>query len=127
MATIITPVATIFFSWEEKLPNSNTPLETTWLNHEIGRCYLEKGKYDTAKDYGERSMSAAQESGDKVWQLNASVLIAQALGMYVVMVIIGCLVTPRNLMLTVLGNSMFTITCLRPLIHVCFLESGIDL
>ena len=61
---------------------SATPLETTWLNHEIGRCYLEKGKYDAAKDYGDKSMSAAQEAGDKVWQLNASVLIAQSLGTY---------------------------------------------
>ena len=67
-------------SWEEKLPMSSTPLESTWLYHEIGRCYLEIGKFDQAKDYGERSKTSAMDAEDDVWQLNASVLIAQAHG-----------------------------------------------
>ncbi|KAK2191054.1 hypothetical protein NP493_60g01047 [Ridgeia piscesae] len=64
--------------WEEKLPMSSTPLESTWLYHEIGRCYLEIDKFEEAKDFGERSKKSAMEAEDEVWQLNASVLIAQA-------------------------------------------------
>lgn len=30
--------------WEEKLPLAKTPLEQTWLYHEIGRCHLELGE-----------------------------------------------------------------------------------
>jgi len=64
----------------EKLPSSKSALESTWLYHEIGRCYLELNCYDEAKDFGEKSLTAAQESYDSLWQLNASVLIAQADG-----------------------------------------------
>lgn len=64
--------------WEEKVPMSSSPLETTWLCHEIGRCYLELDDCDKAKSYGERSLAAAQEADDLVWQLNSSVLIAQS-------------------------------------------------
>ncbi len=67
-------------SWEEKLPMSKSALESTWLYHEIGRCYLETGRNEKAKDYGEKSLSAAEEAKDDIWQLNASVLVAQAEG-----------------------------------------------
>ncbi|ELU16005.1 hypothetical protein CAPTEDRAFT_154109 [Capitella teleta] len=64
--------------WEEKLPMSKSSLESTWLYHEIGRCYLEMSDNQKAKDYGEKSLSAAEEASDDVWQLNACVLIAQS-------------------------------------------------
>lgn len=32
-------------AWERKIPLAKTPLETTWLYHEIGRCHLELGVY----------------------------------------------------------------------------------
>ncbi|KAK3577964.1 hypothetical protein CHS0354_020803 [Potamilus streckersoni] len=64
--------------WERKLPLSKSALENTWLNHEIGRCYLELNKYSVAKDYGETSLKAAVEAKDIMWQLQATVLIAQA-------------------------------------------------
>ena len=67
-------------SWKKKLPLVKTPLESTWLRHEIGRCHFEMGEYDEARDYGEQSLEAAKEAEDEVWQLNASVLIAQADG-----------------------------------------------
>jgi len=35
-----------------------------------------------AKQYGERSLEAATEAGDELWQLNACVLIAQSYGPY---------------------------------------------
>ncbi len=62
---------------------SKSPLESTWLYHEIGRCHLELGNYEKAKEYGEKSLASAQEADDPVWQLNATVLIAQAEGMWV--------------------------------------------
>ncbi|XP_065052220.1 outer dynein arm-docking complex subunit 4-like isoform X2 [Rhopilema esculentum] len=65
-------------NWKKKLPLVKTPLESTWLRHEIGRCHFEMGEYDEARDYGEQSLEAAKEAEDEVWQLNASVLIAQA-------------------------------------------------
>ncbi|XP_053386107.1 outer dynein arm-docking complex subunit 4-like isoform X9 [Mercenaria mercenaria] len=64
--------------WQEKIPSSKSPLESTWLYHEIGRCYLEIGKYSEARDYGEKSLMAAREADDGGWQLHASVLCAQS-------------------------------------------------
>lgn len=59
---------------------SKSPLESTWLYHEIGRCYLELGEFAEAKKYGEQSETAALEAEDQMWQLQASVLTAQAEG-----------------------------------------------
>ncbi|XP_036889372.1 outer dynein arm-docking complex subunit 4 isoform X2 [Sturnira hondurensis] len=65
-------------TWEEKIPLAKTTLEKTWLFHEIGRCYLELGQAWQAQNYGEKSQQCAEEEGDIEWQLNASVLVAQA-------------------------------------------------
>jgi hypothetical protein len=59
---------------------SKSPLESTWLFHEIGRCYLELDKYAEAKSNGEQSETAALEAEDQMWQLQALVLTAQAEG-----------------------------------------------
>lgn len=67
--------------WEEKIPLAKTTLEKTWLFHEIGRCYLELDQPWQAQNYGEKSQQCAEEEGDIEWQLNASVLVAQAQGM----------------------------------------------
>eukprot|EP00070_Physeter_catodon_P047020 XP_028353914.1 tetratricopeptide repeat protein 25 [Physeter catodon] len=64
--------------WEEKIPLAKTTLEKTWLFHEIGRCYLELDQAWQAQNYGEKSQQCAEEEGDIEWQLNASVLVAQA-------------------------------------------------
>uniref|UniRef100_H0WQC9 Outer dynein arm-docking complex subunit 4 n=1 Tax=Otolemur garnettii TaxID=30611 RepID=H0WQC9_OTOGA len=64
--------------WEEKIPLAKTTLEKTWLFHEIGRCYLELDQAWQAQAYGEKSQQCAEEEGDIEWQLNASVLVAQA-------------------------------------------------
>lgn len=68
--------------WVIKLPLSKSPLEKTWLFHEIGRCYLELGKYTDAREHGEKSLACAKEAEDEGWQLHASVLIAQSEGLY---------------------------------------------
>ncbi|XP_008833492.1 tetratricopeptide repeat protein 25 isoform X3 [Nannospalax galili] len=65
-------------TWEEKIPLAKTTLEKTWLFHEIGRCYLELDQASQAQSYGEKSQQYAEEEGDLEWQLNASVLVAQA-------------------------------------------------
>ncbi|XP_059526127.1 outer dynein arm-docking complex subunit 4 [Myotis daubentonii] len=65
-------------TWEEKIPLAKTTLEKTWLFHEIGRCYLELDQAAQAQSYGEKSQQCAEEEGDIEWQLNASVLVAQA-------------------------------------------------
>ncbi|KAM6174657.1 outer dynein arm-docking complex subunit 4 [Erethizon dorsatum] len=65
-------------TWEEKIPLAKTTLEKTWLLHEIGRCYLELDQAQQAQYYGERSLQFAEEEGDIEWQLNASILVAQA-------------------------------------------------
>ncbi|PNJ07216.1 TTC25 isoform 1 [Pongo abelii] len=65
-------------TWEEKIPLAKTTLEKTWLFHEIGRCYLELDQAWQAQNYGEKSQQCAEEEGDIEWQLNTSVLVAQA-------------------------------------------------
>lgn len=64
--------------WEKKLPLAETDMERAWLYHEIGRCQLELCELDEAKDYGEKSLECAKAIDDEVWQLNATVLIAQS-------------------------------------------------
>jgi len=41
---------------------------------------LELKYYQDAKEFGQKSLAAAEQAGDKVWQLNATVLEAQAEG-----------------------------------------------
>lgn len=57
-----------------------TSEESAWLFHEIGRGYWEAGKYNEAKEYGTKSLTAAQDSQDQFWQLNANMLVAQTEG-----------------------------------------------
>ncbi|GAA6217988.1 tetratricopeptide repeat protein 25 isoform X1 [Lates japonicus] len=64
--------------WEKKIPLIRGGLEKTWLFHEIGRCHLELNRYKEARDYGVRSVAAADEIADDKWQINANVLVAQS-------------------------------------------------
>lgn len=66
------------FSWEKKIPFVCDGLERTWLFHEIGWCYLELDRHKEARDYGVRSVAAADEIADEKWQINANVLVAQS-------------------------------------------------
>ena len=65
--------------WEKKLPMAENDMEKAWLYHEIGRCHIELGNYDTAIDFGKRCLEYSDKINDAVWQLNAVVLIAQSL------------------------------------------------
>ena len=42
-------------------------------------CHV-AGQYKKAYDFGEKSIQAAVEAEDDMWQLNATVLVAQAQG-----------------------------------------------
>ncbi|XP_063815472.1 outer dynein arm-docking complex subunit 4 isoform X2 [Pseudophryne corroboree] len=66
------------YRWKEKISLPTSNLEKTWLFHEIGRCYLALELFKEARDYGIKSQQEAEEAGDVEWQLNASVLLAQA-------------------------------------------------
>ena len=63
-----------------RVPLPMTVDESAWLYHDIGRCYCELGKWQDSKQYGEKSLTAAREAKDELWQLNASVMIAQSEG-----------------------------------------------
>ncbi|KAK2833164.1 hypothetical protein Q5P01_017053 [Channa striata] len=64
--------------WEKKIPLIRGGLEKTWLFHELGRCYLELNRCEKARDYGIRSVAAAEEIADEKWQINGNVLVAQS-------------------------------------------------
>ncbi|KAM6966353.1 outer dynein arm-docking complex subunit 4 [Tautogolabrus adspersus] len=64
--------------WEKKVPLVFDVLEKTWLFHNIGWCYLELKRHQEARDYGIRSVAAAEEIADVKWQINANVLVAQS-------------------------------------------------
>jgi len=64
--------------WEQRIPMEKSVLEAAWLYHELGRCCLELGQFSEASTYGEQSLEAAVSAEDDNWQINSSVLIAQA-------------------------------------------------
>ncbi|XP_034566972.1 tetratricopeptide repeat protein 25 [Notolabrus celidotus] len=64
--------------WEKKIPLVCGGLEKSWLFHEIGWCHLELDHHKESRDYGVRSLAAADEIADWKWQINASVLVAQS-------------------------------------------------
>ncbi|XP_063694267.1 outer dynein arm-docking complex subunit 4-like [Bolinopsis microptera] len=64
--------------WEQRIPMPKTVLEAAWLYHELGRCCLELGRFSEAATYGEQSLDSATQANDDNWQINSSVLIAQA-------------------------------------------------
>ena len=59
---------------------SKSALESTWLHHEIGRCYLESGRFDMARSHGEEALDEAYKAEDDEWKLHAGVLVSQSLG-----------------------------------------------
>ena len=70
-------------SLKERSLLSASKEESVWVHHEMGKCYLELKEFDLAKEVGERAVSLASEVKDMTWYLNSSVLVAQAEGMYI--------------------------------------------
>ena len=64
-------------AFEQKLAISKTPLERSYLFHEIGRCFYELGKYDVTTFYANQSHEEALKCKDYHWLMNAKILLAQ--------------------------------------------------
>jgi len=63
--------------WETRLPISKTPLERSYIFHEIGRCYLELSKLDIARYYATNAFDEAVKIEDWIWAMNAKILLGQ--------------------------------------------------
>lgn len=68
----------VISSWMKKLPLVSSSEESAWLHHELGRCQLELGNYTDALELGKKSLDAAKQAKDQMWELNGYMLIAQA-------------------------------------------------
>jgi hypothetical protein len=68
--------------WETRMSLAKTPLERTYLFHEIGRCYLEMNKLDIAKYYGNQSLEEASKINDNIWAMNARIFLGQVESKY---------------------------------------------
>eukprot|EP01135_Chromosphaera_perkinsii_P003454 Nk52_evm23s243 gene=Nk52_evmTU23s243 len=67
--------------WKQKLEMKNAPpdaKEKAWLNHDIGRCYLELDMGSKALECGVQAVKDAMDAQDDRWLLNSHVLIGQA-------------------------------------------------
>lgn len=58
-----------------------TRLETAWLYHEIGNCFLILKQFEFAREAARRSLEAAEEVVEWSYQLQSSVLLGVAEGM----------------------------------------------
>ncbi|KAH3704449.1 hypothetical protein DPMN_079505 [Dreissena polymorpha] len=57
-----------------------TRIETAWLFHEIGNCFLALGDFEYAKDAAKKSLEAASEAVEWSYQLQSCVLMGVAEG-----------------------------------------------
>jgi len=64
-------------SEEEKDKLKIKEIEMAWLNHDIGRCYLNLEDYDKALEYGKTSLEIAQSINNLNWLLASRVLCGQ--------------------------------------------------
>ena len=102
--------------FEKKVPLLSTPLEATWLYHEMGRCYLEMNRFNKAKDCGDKSLKSARETDDKPWQLNANVLLAQTEGMSIID-IDNKLGIKNNNFITARSSKCTALVALKSIVH----------
>ncbi|XP_014615600.1 PREDICTED: tetratricopeptide repeat protein 25-like, partial [Polistes canadensis] len=67
-------------AWEHLSKNLNLePVISAWINHEIGRCYLETGQFMKAFNTGTRTLEIAEDIVSNKWILHGKLLRAQAL------------------------------------------------
>ncbi|GAB1600111.1 tetratricopeptide repeat protein 25-like isoform X1, partial [Argonauta hians] len=64
--------------WETKLNSYLKGVEKVWLYHEIGHCYLELKDYVQALNYGQMSLTIAEEIEDEDWVMVSALLCAQS-------------------------------------------------
>ncbi|VDK28865.1 unnamed protein product [Dibothriocephalus latus] len=65
-------------AWTKRLDYEIKGIDKAWLHHEIGRAYLELNQYEEAIDHAATARDVADREADMEWDLNATVLIAQA-------------------------------------------------
>ncbi|KAL7060714.1 hypothetical protein AAHC03_09422 [Spirometra sp. Aus1] len=65
-------------AWIKRLDYDIRGIDKAWLHHEIGRSYLELNQYEEAIDHAAKARDIADREADLEWDLNATVLIAQA-------------------------------------------------
>ena len=63
-----------------KTPMCASRIETAWLFHEIGNCFLALGDFEYAKDAAKKSLEAAEEAVEWSYQLQSCVLMGVAEG-----------------------------------------------
>lgn len=69
-------------AWEHLAKDLKKPIPVAWIRHEIGRCYLETGKYERAMEMGFRCVDAATKGNSKKWMLNGRLLIGEVVVIY---------------------------------------------
>ncbi|XP_037077260.1 tetratricopeptide repeat protein 25-like [Pollicipes pollicipes] len=65
-------------AWEQRIPLSKSPEKRTWLYHEIGTCYHELGRYETARFYGTKCVKEARRCEQNQWIMRGLWLLAEA-------------------------------------------------
>ncbi|KAG7203206.1 hypothetical protein KM043_010312 [Ampulex compressa] len=66
-------------AWENMSRDLEDPVPRAWIQHEIGRCYLETGRYRRALEASSRCLEAAEEVDSQKWILHGRLLKAQAM------------------------------------------------
>ncbi|KAL4229383.1 hypothetical protein ACF0H5_012422 [Mactra antiquata] len=61
-----------------KTPMCASRIETAWLFHEIGNCFLALGDFEYAKDAAKKSLEAAEEAVEWSYKLQSCVLMGVA-------------------------------------------------
>lgn len=64
-------------AWEHLAIDLEEPIPTAWIRHEIGRCYLETGKYLQAMDMAVGCVEAAEEANSSKWLLYGKLLLGK--------------------------------------------------
>ena len=65
-------------AWEQRIPLSRSPEKRTWLFHEIGTCYRELGRHETARFYGTKCVKEARRCEQHGWVMRGLWLLAEA-------------------------------------------------
>lgn len=79
---LLIAVYVCFNRFSRKVPLCKTRLETAWLYHEIGNCFLVLGQYKFAMEAAHRSLKAAEEAVEWSYQLQSLVLLGVAEGTF---------------------------------------------
>ncbi|KAF3426393.1 hypothetical protein E2986_07160 [Frieseomelitta varia] len=66
-------------AWQHLAKGLRKPIPMAWIRHEIGRCYLETGKYERAVKMGTDCVDAATKANSSKWTLNGKLLLGQSL------------------------------------------------